>query len=156
MRHTSLPSPGVLTMGHDIRMDSARAISSCEIVARRTAGGKTKAAATLKAFFDACSTALTAIADAVAPTVSTRVRTATNTLTVTFNEALSTDVVPATSCFVFTPTRTVTAVAVAGSTVVVTATGVIATDSVAYTQPAVNKLQDKAGNAVASFSGVIA
>jgi len=33
---------------------------------------------------------------------------------------------------------------------------VIATDSVAYTQPTVNKLQDQAGNAIASFSGVIA
>jgi hypothetical protein len=47
-------------------------------------------------------------------------------------------------------------VQVVGSTVVITATGVIATDSVAYTQPATNGVRDLAGNLVASFSGVLA
>lgn len=156
MRHTTLPSPGVITMGHDLRMEAARAISQVEIVAKRTAGGKTRAAATLATFFTACASALSALSDLTLPTVSTRVRTAVNTLTVTFSEALDTTVVPGIASFVFTPARTVTAVAVVGSTVVVTATGVIATDSVTYTKPATNMLRDKAGNQVATFTGVIA
>lgn len=156
MRETTLPSPGALPEGFELRRKAAWAISRCEIVARRSAGGKTQAAGTLAAFFTACASALSSISDLVAPTVSTRVRTGANTLTVTFNETLDTSVVPAKSCFVFTPARTVTAVAVVGTTVVVTATGVIATDSVAYTAPATNFLRDRAGNEVASFSGVIA
>lgn len=156
MRHTTLPSPGAFVKGHEIRMQAAQCISQAEIVASRTPGGKTRGAATLKAFFDACSAALTAKADNVAPTVSTRVRTAVNTLTVTFSDVVEPSVVPALSSFVFAPTRTVTAIAVSGSTVVVTATGVIATDSVTYTAPATNYLRDRPGNAIATFTGVIA
>ena len=156
MRHTSLPSPGILTSGHDLRMDAARSISSCEIVAKRTAGGKTRAASQLATFFTACASALSTISDLVVPTVSTRVRTAVNTLTVTFSEPLDTTVTPGIASFVFTPARTVTAVSVVGSTIVVTATGVVATDSVTYTQPSTNWARDKAGNAVATFTGVIA
>lgn len=156
MRYTTLPSPGVITRGHELRSQAAQAISQVEIVAKRTPGGKTRAAGTLSAFFTACAAALTSLADLVAPTVSTRVRTAVNTLTVTFSEALDTSVIPANSAFVFTPARTVTAVAVVGSTIVVTATGVIATDSVTYTKPATNYARDRAGNAIATFTGVIA
>jgi hypothetical protein len=62
------------------------------------------------------------------------------------------------TAFVFTPTRTVTAVNVTGSTIVITATGVIATDSVAYTAPGIpaGGALDQEGNALASFSGVLA
>jgi hypothetical protein len=156
MRETTLPSPGALPEGFELRRKAAWAISRCEIVARRTAGGKTQAAGTLAAFFTACASALSSISDLALPTVSTRVRTAANTLTVTMSEALDESVVPAKSAFVFTPARTVTAVAVSGSTVVVTATGVIATDSVTYTAPSTNYLRDLAGNAVSTFTGVIA
>jgi hypothetical protein len=156
MRHTTLPSPGAFVKGHEIRMQAAQCISQAEIVASRTPGGKTRGAATLKAFFDACSAALTSKSDLVVPTVTTRVRTAVNTLTVTFDDVIDTTVVPPITAFVFTPARTVTATAVVGSTVVVTATGVIATDSVTYTKPASNFIRDRAGNAVATFTGVIA
>jgi hypothetical protein len=156
MRHTTLPSPGAFVKGHEIRMQAAQCISQAEIVASRTPGGKTRGAATLKAFFDACSAALTSKSDLVVPTVTTRVRTAVNTLTVTFDDVIDSTVVPPTTAFVFTPARTVTATAVVGSTVVVTATGVIATDSVTYTKPASNFIRDRAGNAVATFTGVIA
>lgn len=156
MRYTTLPSPGIITRGHELRNQAAQAISQVEIVAKRTAGGKTRAAASLSAFFTACATALNSYTDLTLPTVSTRVRTAVNTLTVTFSEALETTVTPALSSFVFTPARTVTAISVVGSTVVVTATGVIATDSVTYTRPATNGIRDKAGNQAATFTGVIA
>ena len=155
MRYTTLPSPGVITRGHELRNQAAQAISQVEIVAKRTAGGKTRAAASLSAFFTACATALNSYTDLTLPTVTTRVRTV-NTLTVTFSEALETTVTPALSSFVFTPARTVTAISVVGSTVVVTATGVIATDSVTYTKPATNGIRDKAGNQAATFTGVIA
>lgn len=156
MRVTSLPSPGNYSNSQDLRTDAAKAISHVEIVAAKTAGGKTTSATTLRAFFSACATALDSIYDSTAPTVSTRVATDTDEVTVTFTEALDAGVVPGIADFAFTPTREVTDVAVVGSTVVVTATGAIATDTIAYVKPTVNALRDPAGNQVASFSGVVA
>jgi len=156
MKQSDLPSPGKIRIAHELRARAAEAISGVQVFAKKNASGKARTAKQLSDFFTACATALSGFIDATAPTVSTRVRTATNTLTITFSEALDTGVVPATSAFVLTPTRTVTAVSVVGSTVVVTATGVVATDSVAYTKPATKALRDRVGNQVASFSGVIA
>ena len=150
MRYTTLPSPGVITRGHELRNQAAQAISQVEIVAKRTAGGKTRAAASLSAFFTACATALN----------STRTHVAYSTPRPRgiphrhVSEALKPRY-PALSSFVFTPARTVTAISVVGSTVVVTATGVIATDSVTYTART-NGIRDKAGNQAATFTGVIA
>ena len=143
-------------MGHNLRRECARAISAVEITSRYYASKKSVNAQTLSTFFTACVAALSTLVDAVVPSVLTRVRTAVNTATITFSEPMDTSVVPALSAVVFTPARTVTAISVVGSTMVVTATGVIATDTISYTKPAANALRDHAGNQVATFSGVLA
>ena len=83
-------------------------------------------------------------------------------LTITFNEALDTDMTPHTSAFAVTvagDVRGVQAVTVSGSAVTLTlATAVAAGEAVTvdYTAPAdgsASRLQDLAGNAAASFSG---
>ena len=83
-------------------------------------------------------------------------------LTLTFNEALDTDMIPHTSAFAVTVaggSRGVDAVAVSGSAVTLTlVTAVFAGDAVTvdYTAPAgesESRLQDQVGNAAASFSG---
>lgn len=156
MRATTLPSPGPIAGGHQIRQQAAMAISRVQMLANHTGGGKAKTAKQLSDFFAACVTALAGYIDATAPTVTTRVRTATNTAVITFNETLGA-VTPPLTAFVFTPARTVTNVVVSGTTVTITATGVIVGDSVAYTQPGTAaKLQDRYGNLVANFSGVLA
>ena len=84
------------------------------------------------------------------------------TLTLTFNEALDTDMIPHTSAFAVTVAgsgRGVDTVAVSGSVVTLTlVTAVFAGDAVtvAYAAPtgdSASRLQDLAGNAAASFSG---
>lgn len=168
MRDTSLPSPGILSQGYLLRRVAAAAISAVEITARITPGGKTRGAAQLSTFFSACVTALASLVEVVLPTVTTRVRTAVNTATITFSEALDPSTsVPLTS-ITFAPARVVTAIVVTGSTVVVTATGVIATDTITYVAPAAaagqagpdgvktQGIKDRAGNLAAGFTGVLA
>lgn len=155
MRIEDLPSPGFLALGINLRTIAARAISYVETVAGLS-GGTTSSANALHTFFTACATAVASLRDLTAPTVATRVRTATNTVQITFNEPLDVGFVPATSAFVFTPARVVTAVSVAGRVVTIAATGAIVGDSVAYTAPGSNSLRDPAGNAVANFSGALA
>lgn len=157
MRETSLPSPGVATtVGFELRRKAAMSISQAEIVARKTPGGKTKAAAALQDFFTACATAMNSIVDKVAPTVSTRVRTNATTATITFSEPLTQAVVPALSSITI-GARVLSAVTVnVSGQLVVTGTAITAGDTFTYTQPAVNRLQDKAGNLVASFTGALA
>ena len=84
------------------------------------------------------------------------------TLTLTFNEALDTDMIPHTSAFTVTVaggSRGVEAVAVSGSAVTLTlVTAVFAGDTVTvdYTAPAgepESRLRDQVGNAAPSFSG---
>lgn len=155
MRVTTLPSPGVLANGHKLRIEAAKAISAVEITAGRTTGGKTTTGALLAAFFTACASALSALGDAVLPTVVSAVE-ALDVVTVTFDEAMDETIVPSAADFVFTPARTVTDVTITGSTVLVTATGAIPTDSLTYTQPATNALRDLSGNLVATFTEVVA
>ena len=156
MRVETLPSPGQLSMGIRLRTVAAQAISGVEITAGRTPGGKTGAASELASFFTACASALSSLSDVAAPTVSTRVRNSATQSTITFNEPLSTSVVPAASAFTISGGSTVTGVAVVGSTIVLTGTGHTAGQTVTYTQPAVNAARDPAGNLVASFSGALA
>lgn len=150
MRETTLPSPGMLTWGHQLRRLCAIVISSVEIAARHNANGKAPQAKVLTTFFTACNTAMATYVDSTAPTVVSRVRTAVNTVVITFSEALK-NVTPANAAFVFSPVRAVTAVAVSGTTVTITATGAVAGDTVTYTQPGTNQLQDGTGNLVATF-----
>ena len=156
MRHDTLLSPGPVGVGFKLRHIAAQAISQTEISATRHPGGKTEAAKQLAAFFTDCASKLSTLFDAVAPTVTTRVRTAANTVVVTFNEPVEPGSI-ATSAFVFTPARVVTAAVATGSTVVITATGAVATDSVAYTKPTSGfVIKDGSANEVANFSGVVA
>lgn len=168
MRDTTLPSPGVLAQGHNLRRTAAAAISAIEITARRTPGGKTLGARQLSDFFTACAASLSTLVDSVLATVVSRVRTGVNTATVTMSEALDPSTSVPLSCFVFSPSRVVTAVVVTGSTIVVTATGVIATDTITYTPPAAPVpasaedgrkhlgVKDLAGNPIATFTGILA
>jgi hypothetical protein len=157
MRETTLPSPGVATtIGFELRRKAAMAISQAEVVARRTTGGKTRAASQLSTFFTACASALTSIADITVPTVSTRVRTNATTATITFSEPLDQTVVPALSTITI-GARVLSAVTVNGSgQLVVTGTAITAGDVITYTKPATNYLRDPAGNALATFTGALA
>lgn len=162
MRDTNLVSPGILSNGFQLRREAAKAISTVEILASKTVGHKTAQAARLSAFFQSCLTALSGFVDIVAETVSTRVRTAANTATVTFTGALSPSTSVNLTSFVVQATaagaiRPVTAIVVSGSTVVVTATGAIATDVITYTHPTDGSgVRDAASNFIANFTGVLA
>ena len=157
MRETNLPSPGRLSNSHNLRRTSAIAISSVQMAAAHTPGGKVRSANQLQAFFTACAAALASYIeiDSTPPTVISSVRTGTNTVVLTFNEAMDQTKVAPNSAFVFTPARTVTSVAFTGSNqLTITATGAVAGDTLAYTQPgAAVRLRDLAGNLLASFSG---
>jgi len=155
MRESQLPSPGLVSAyGPRIRRDVANAISGLQIVAGKS-GGTTRQANTLHAFFTAAATAVASLRDLVVPTVSTRVRTAVNTVVLTFSEDMDWNYVPTLASLVFTPGRTVTAVAWTGRRqLTITATGAIAGDTLAYTQPgAANNIRDLSGNLLANFSG---
>ena len=55
MRIEDLPSPGALTMAHDLRRYAAQAISQVSIVADITPGGKLDTGRSLRDFFLACA-----------------------------------------------------------------------------------------------------
>ena len=57
MQATKLPSPGTLSNGICLRTEAAKAISSLQIAAARTPGGKAAGAAQLETFFTACAAA---------------------------------------------------------------------------------------------------
>ncbi|WNV48182.1 hypothetical protein Ql52_gp046 [Caulobacter phage Quill_5.2] len=63
MRVTDLPSPGIGAYGIELRRTCANIIMRQAVIAGKYVGGKTDQAKTLKAFFDACSSALTPIAN---------------------------------------------------------------------------------------------
>lgn len=167
MRDTSIVSPGILSNGFLIRREAAKAISTIEIQCARTAGGKTPAAARLKAFFDDCSSKLATFVEVVLPTVTTRVRTSATVATVTFSEAMTPSGSVPLASVVFTPARVISAINVTGSTMVVTGVGITVGDTITYTPPATfysagnpvpqsNGARDLAGNLAATFTGVLA
>lgn len=154
MRETTLPSPGNVTWGHQLRRLCAMAISAIELSGRHSVSGKSRQAKQLQTFFTACAAAIATYVDSVVPTVVSRIRTATNTVVITASEALSPSTSVPLTAFVFTPARVVTAVVVSGTTITITATGAITGDTVAYTAPALlsQNILDGAGNALASFA----
>jgi hypothetical protein len=159
MRESTLPSPGVISMGHKLRREAASAISFIEIVAARTPGGKTRAAASLATFFTACATALDDLKDATAPTMAAidpAVATSATQINLTFAEAMDTSVTPAAAAFSVNNGGTVTTVAWVSGVLRLTGTGYAAADVVTYTKPATNFLRDLAGNAVASGTKAVA
>lgn len=157
MRVETLLSPGLLSNGLRIRTEIAKAISAAEIISGRTPGGKSATAKTLQAFLTDAASKLSTLVDSTAPTVVTRAATSATVITVTFTEALDSTVVPPKSSVAVTG-KTVTSIAVTGSTLVITCSGggLAAGNTVTYTQPAVSFLRDKAGNGVATFTGVTA
>lgn len=155
MRIENLPSPGLLSNSIYLRSAAAKAISNCEVVASKSAGGKTSNANALHTFFTACATAVASLRDVTAPTVTARTQaTGSNTITLTTSEGLRPDIIPATTSFVTSPARTITEIKVQGTSVLVTYSGASLANgnTIAYTAPATNKLQDPAGNVLADFA----
>lgn len=152
MRLNTLLSPGRLANGVMLRTEAAKAISSVEVTAGRTPGGKTIAAADLAAFFTDCASKLSSLADNTAPTISSRVATSATLVTITFSETMDQTVVPPASAFA-SAGNTIGVVAwTSGTTLTVTGTGFASGEAFGYTKPAASYLRDRAGNAVATSS----
>lgn len=158
MRVETLLSPGKLSNGINLRNAAARAISSVEISAGRTPGGKTIAAKELYDFFADAATKLSTLYDVTVPTFTGVVNSATE-IELTFSEAMDTGVVPAAAAFGI-PGDTVDSVAWGAGPqlgkLVLTGTGFAAAESLTYTKPATNWLRDLAGNAAATATVVLA
>jgi len=160
MRIETLPSPGLLSNGVRLRVEAAKAISSAEVTAGRSGGGKTIAASTLADFFTACAAALASIKDATVPALSaaTALVTATTTIKISFAEAMDTSVTPSYTAFTISgDTVTGAAWGTAGDAgkLILTGTGFAAAETLAYTKPATNFLRDLAGNAMATGTVVL-
>lgn len=152
MRVDFLPSPGQLSMGINIRVIMARAISSIELAGRFT--GKASQAKSFDTFLVAARAAIATFIDAVLPTyVSGLIGAATPTrLVLTYSEALDPKIVPVASSFVSSPVRTFSSIVVQGTTVTLTATVAFAAGvtTVTYTAPGTNALRDTSGNLLAT------
>lgn len=158
MRVSTLPSPGLLSMGIKLRTEAAKAISAVEISAGRGHAGAAKSphAFQLSAFFTACAAALSTFVETTAPVIAARSIAASNPkqIVLTYGEGLDKTKVPAVGDFAITgQVKAVTKVTIDGPFVYLD----VATDfiagavSVAYTQGAI-KLQDASGNFAASFT----
>lgn len=156
MRVSNLPSPGILANGILLRREAAKAISSVEIVSSKYPGGLSGQATKLHGFFTACATAIAALRDVTAPTIS-----AINVLNadpkivrVRFSERMDKSVLPAASAFAFTSARTIASLdwndAREDELVIVLTASAVGVTNVAYTQPGTNGLRDYGGNLVAT------
>lgn len=157
MRIETLLSPGQLSCGLRLRTEACKAISSVEVTAGRTPGGKTTAAKSLYDFFTDCASQLSALYDVTAPTWAGAVATATSAtqINIVFAEAMDQTVTPLPADFAITG-DTFTVVAWTSSTNLrLTGTGFAAAETLAYTKPAVNALRDLAGNQVATGTKVL-
>jgi hypothetical protein len=150
MRLETLLYPGNPANGFMLRNEACKAISSVEIVAGRTPGGKIESAKTLADFFTDCASKLSTLYESVVPTVVSRVAASATQVNITYSEAMDQTVVPATTAFTITG-DTITSIAWVSSTVLcLTGTGFAAAESLVYTKPATSYVRDLAGNAVAS------
>ena len=158
MRVDTLPSPGLLHMGLQIRTQMAQTISGIEIVAGAT-GGKASQAAQFDAFLVACRTAISTFIEVVAPTITARaIRASEPTkLYLLAGEGLDPKFVPPVTAFAIAGvTKVVSKVEIDGPFIVLTVTvpwvfGNVST--VAYTQPgATTNARDLSGNLLASFT----
>jgi hypothetical protein len=163
MKVNTLPSPGLLSNGIKLRVEAAKALSSVEIAAMRTPGGKVSTAAALQTFFDACSDALDTLVDTTVPTMAAATGVAASATKITLDfvgSDMDETVVPLPAAFVVNNGGTVSAVAwgTAGDAgkLVLTGTGYAAGDTVTYTQPAANALRDLVGNLIASGVNTVA
>lgn len=159
MKLDTLPSPGFIPSGISLRSELTRAISYVEVMADLK-GGTTEQATTLTAFLNAAVASIAALKDVTLPTlVSGLLARSVNdkALVLTFSEALDPAVVPALTSFAValdTVPNAVTAITVQGTLVTLTLTTSVVAGAltVAYTQPAVNRLRDLSGNQLASFA----
>lgn len=156
MKHTDLPSPGLINKAGELRLTMAQSISYVQTMAKYQANGKSKHATTLAAFLTAAQTAVALLVDSVLPTYSSSSITG-STLTMLYSEQLkATLTLP--SAFTVTVAavgRTVTGVLVTGNTVVLTlatpvTSGQAVTVAYAVPTPADEKLQDPSGNFAAA------
>lgn len=158
MRASTLPSPGRLANSQRLRHEAAHAISTAEVVAGKTVGGKTTSAAELATFFTACATALVDIKDGTAPEFSSAVveDAAPTKLVITFSENMDETVLPGASAFVTSPAKTISAREWLSATELELTVSVAFangdTITVAYTEPTTNWARDIAGNKVATFA----
>ena len=157
MRVSTLPSPGLLSMGIKLRTEAAKAISAVEISAGRGHAGAAKSphAFQLNAFFTECATAVASFIETTVPVIAARsIGAATPTrMVLTYGEGLDSKFVPAVTDFAITgQVKAVTKVTIDGPFVYLdVATPFIAgAVLVAYTQGAI-KLRDASGNFAASF-----
>lgn len=152
MRIDSLLSPGQLSNGFMLRNEANKAISSVEITAGRTPGGKTRAAKALADFFTDCASKLSGLVDVTAPTISSRVATSATLVTLTFSEPMDTSVVPAAAAFTSSGNTIGARAWTSSTTLTVAGTGFASGENFTYTLPATNALRDRAGNQVATTS----
>jgi len=159
MRIETLPSPGPIGSGLQLRTQAAKAISYVEIMAGMAANGKSSTAKSLGAFFAACKAAADAVTDTTLPTVTARAipANAPTKVRITFSEPMDTSVVPAISAFALAGVaKTISAVAFTSDTVLeltVTVAYVAGgSPTVAYTAPGTNALRDRSGNLLATFA----
>lgn len=155
MRIETLLSPGLLTNGIRLRTEASKAISSVEIAAGRTPGGKTQTAAALAAFFTDCASKLSALSDATGlafSAVTSATATSATQINIIFPAGMDITVTPLPAAFGISG-DTVTAVAWTSATNLrLTGTGFAAAESLTYTVPATNALRDQAGNLVTTAS----
>ena len=162
MRIENLVSPGRLANGIKLQTELAKAISSVEVTAMRTPGGKTQAAKQLSDCLASGVTALSGLFDVTAPTmagITTAVASSATTIKLTFAEAMDTSVAPLPADLAVNNGGTVSGVAWGSGgdagKLILTGTGYAAGDTVTYTKPAVNALRDLAGNQVATGTKVV-
>lgn len=161
MRVDTLPSPGVLHMGLQIRTMMAKAISGIEVTAG-VSGGKASAAAQLDAFLVASRTAISSFIELVLPTVaSSSIRASLpNKIYLAATEGLDPQFVPGAAAFVIAGvTKVVDKVEIDGPFIILTVTVPFASgnvSTVAYTQPGSIGLRarDLSGNIMASFTAM--
>lgn len=158
MRVETLLNPGQLSNGIRIRTEAAKAISSIEITAGRTPGGKTRNAKVLYDFFTDCASKLSGLYDVTVPTISGGVASSATTIKLSFSETMDETVTPAAAAFAISG-DTVTSVAWGtggdAGKLILTGTGFAAAETLGYTKPASSYLRDRAGNAVATNLAIV-
>lgn len=157
MRVDTLPSPGRLSMGIQIRTIMAKAISAIELQGTYT--GKATEAWQFDQFLQACRTAVATFIETVAPTVLARFINSAeaNKVYIQASEGIDPKFVPLPAAFAITGVaKTISKVEIDGPYIVLTVTVPFVNgnvSNVAYTQPGgAANLRDLSGNLLASFA----
>ena len=156
MKHTDLPSPGLINKAGELRLCMAQAISYVQTMAKYQANGKSKHAKTLATFLTAAQTEVANWNDTVVP-LHTSATINGDVLTITYPEPLAPTLTPpsAFSYIVAGVTKTVLSVVVSGTTVVLKGAAAATAGQVvtwSYTQPSIviERIQDPSGNQAAN------